>query len=250
MVITNIYPASSPTSWEKWESFNSKSTYIVDHKLWNDFLINNLSEKNGINLVKYGKVDKKNYNYLDTYINYLTSIIVTNLNKDEQKSYWINLYNALTIKVILDNYPVKSIRNINISGLFKIGPWDKKLLVIESEEVSLNDIEHRILRPIWNDLRVHYALNCASKSCPELQKVAFTPSNIESLLVKAESKYLNSSYGYKVENKAIVLSSIYNWFDIDFGKNEEEVLDYIKSVIDIDEYKKIKYDYDWTLNEY
>ncbi|MGL1892607.1 MAG: DUF547 domain-containing protein [Spirochaetaceae bacterium] len=249
-VISNLYAAPTPEVWEKWNEYNLNSTLVINHELWTTFLKRNLVSKNGMNLVKYSEVNRESYNNLSSYIEYLTSQKITNLNREEQKSVWINLYNALTIKVVLDHYPVKSIKNINISGLFKIGPWDKKLVSIESEEISLNDIEHKILRPIWNDHRIHYSLNCASMSCPELQKEAFTPNNIEGLLNIAEGTYLKSSYGHKFLNNTLILSSIYNWFYIDFGKDEEEVINYIESIINIRDYKKIKYSYDWSLNAY
>ena len=104
-------------------------------------------------------------------------------SRDEQLAYWINLYNALTVKVILDHYPVKSILDIDISpGWFSIGPWGKKLVAVEGVEISLDDIEHRILRPIWRDPRIHYALNCAAVGCPNLLREAFTGATAEVLL--------------------------------------------------------------------
>ncbi len=89
------------------------------------------------------------------------------LRRAEQFPFWINLYNALTVKVVLDHYPVEIIRDIDISpGLFADGPWGKKLVTVEGEALSLDDIEHRILRPIWKDPRLHYVLNCAALGVP------------------------------------------------------------------------------------
>ncbi len=116
-------------------------------------------------------------------------------------------YNALTVKVILDNYPVKSIRDIDISpGLLNDGPWDAKLLTIEGKEVSLNDIEHRILRPIFLDNRIHYAVNCASSGCPNLQPEAFTVENTEELLDRGAREYIAHERGVKISKNRLVVS--------------------------------------------
>ena len=114
--------------------------------------------------------------------------------------YWINLYNAFTVHLILEHYPQDSIVDIRY-GFFDFGPWDEKLLQIEDEEVSLNDIEHRILRPIWKDPRLHYALNCASLGCPNLQPESFYPGNVESLLNSRARDYINHPRGLRFENE-------------------------------------------------
>ena len=128
--------------------------------------------EDGIARIGYGAVSDEDRKSLDAYIAALAGHPGSRraLNRAEQQAYWINLYNALTVQVILDHYPVESIRDIDISpGLFADGPWGKKLVTIEGEAVSLDDIEHRILRPIWKDPRIHYAVNCASIGCPNLQ---------------------------------------------------------------------------------
>ena len=104
---------------------------------------------------------------LNAYVENLSRMPINDFNRAEQKAFWINLYNALTVKVVLAAYPVKSIRDIAISpGLFARGPWGKKLIEIDGETVSLNDIEHRILRPIWRDPRLHYALKLRCDRLP------------------------------------------------------------------------------------
>ena len=110
----------------------------------------------------------------------MSDLTITDYNKKEQLAYWINLYNSLTIKVVLEHYPVKSIKEIKLSGIFKPGPWKKELVIIEGKKLSLDNIEHDILRPIWKDNRVHYAVNCASIGCPNLQNSAFTAKNSDS----------------------------------------------------------------------
>ena len=116
--------------------------------------------------------------------------------------------------------------------------------------MTLNDIEHRILRPIWQDPRTHYAINCASLGCPNLQSQAFTQDNNETLLNKAANQFINSSKGVLISNKEVQLSSIYDWFSSDFGTKEQLFAHLKKYRPTIDtENKKIEYDYNWSLNE-
>ncbi len=181
---------------------------------------------------------------------------IRSFNKKEQLAYWINLYNALTIQLILKHWPVKSITKINISpGFFSFGPWDAPLATIEGKKITLNDIEHRILRPIWNTPLLHYVLNCASMSCPQLQNQAFTMQNSQKLMRKAAQEYVNSPYGVKVEASKLRLSKIYQWYQSDFGNTESQVLKHI-AVFAKPELKKqllghnksITYYYNWNIN--
>ena len=169
--------APSPDLWPRWQAHAAQGTEAVNHAPWDNLLKKYLvtSHPSGINRFRYGSVLAADRQMLAEYLRKLQTAKVSSLNRKEQKAYWINLYNALTVQVILDHYPVKSIKDIDISpGLFSNGPWDAKLLAIEGEKVSLNDIEHRILRPIFKDRRLHYALNCASLGCPNLQPKAYT----------------------------------------------------------------------------
>jgi len=176
------------------------------------------------------------------------------LNKAEQHAYWVNMYNALTIDVVLDEYPVTSIRKIRfLTSPF--GPWDKALLEVAGEDITLNDIEHRILRPIWQDARVHFAVNCASIGCPNLQAQAFTASNSEALLEKGAQEFVNHQRGVLRDGDTLTLSSIFDWYGVDFGNNESEVVealyDYISddNADNLEDYTAVEYDYDWSLNE-
>lgn len=188
----------------------------------------------------------------------MRAVEVSSLNRSEQKAFWINLYNGLTVKLILDHYPVESIRDIDLSpGIFSKGPWDAKLLKIEGQELSLNDIEHRILRPIWRDNRVHYALNCASLGCPNLQPKAFTPQNIEQMLEKSAHEYINHPRGLSFARNRLIVSSIYFWFQADFGDSEKGIIQHLKKYMSPENLKKLKalkkkrttHKYDWNLNE-
>jgi len=158
--------------------------------------------------------------------------------------------------IILQYYPVKSIKDIDISpGIFNDGPWDAKLLKIEGLDISLNDIEHRILRPIWRDNRVHYAVNCASLGCPNLQPQAYTADNLEEFLEKGARQFINHPRGVKFVRDKLQVSSIYFWFQEDFGDSKEGVIKHLEKYLADSKIQKLKtlqkgmkHQYDWSLN--
>ena len=257
-----MHPAAAAPSaklWPRWQASVESSTQVVDHSLWDTILTKYLvtEHPSAINRFRYSAVTAEDRQSLNSYLLQLQKVKVSALNRSEQKSYWINLYNALTVKVILDHYPVKSIMDIDISpGFFSNGPWDAKLFNLEGEELSLNDIEHRILRPIFNDNRVHYALNCASLGCPNLQPGAFTSVNTEQLLNEGAESYINNPSGVQVVNGQLEVSSIYKWFQADFGGSEQQVIEHLLLYAQgnlahtLRTYKgKIRFDYNWNLNE-
>ena len=256
---TAVLAAPKPELWPKWLGHNSHSEIRVDHKGWDRFLKIYIvtDEPSGINRVGYARVTPEDKENLKEYLKGLQSVRVSGWNRDEQEAYWINLYNALTVKVVLDHYPVKSIRDIDISpGWFKDGPWDAKLVKIEGEGMTLNDIEHRILRPIWKDNRIHFAVNCASLGCPNLQPEAFTRENTQTLLEKGAREYANHPRGLRIEGNRLTLSKIYKWFRADFGGSEDKVirhlLQYVKAPLaqTLRAFRgRITYEYDWDLNE-
>jgi len=234
---------------------NPKSTVTVDHVSWDGFLAKYVKDRNGISIVAYSSVSTKDARNLRKYIDSLGRTEVSQLARQEQFAYWVNLYNALTVRVILDHYPVNSIKDISYN-LFSQGPWAEPLVSVEGFELSLDDIEHQILRPVFRDSRIHYAVNCASFSCPNLQGVAFTRDNLELLLDRGAQQYINHSRGVNIVNNEIVLSRIYDWYARDFGDSESEILSHLKRYADDDLKSKLEgknviaeYVYDWALNE-
>jgi hypothetical protein len=253
-----IFGAPQPDLWPKWQKHDAASVQKIDHSPWDKLLKKYLvaPHPSGINRVRYGSVAPGDRKTLKSYLENLQSLPISAHNRAEQKAYWINLYNALTVEVVLSHYPVASIRDIGISpGLLSRGPWDAKLLTIEGEKLSLNDIEHRILRPIWKDARVHYAVNCASVGCPNLQLTAYTGANTESLLEKGAVEYINHPRGVGFKNGRLHVSSIYDWFKDDFGASRDRLLEHWLKYADKDladvlkTYKgSLDYGYDWSLN--
>ncbi len=244
--------------WERWTAHDPSATAAIDHAWWAGFVETYVTaHADGVNRIAYAEVTEADTAALEDYIAALAATPIDAYGRDEQLAYWINLYNALTVKVILDHYPVKSILDIGVSpGWFSIGPWGKKLVSVEGVEVSLDDIEHRILRPIWRDPRIHYALNCASIGCPNLREEAFTGPTAEALLARAARDYVNSARGARVSDGRLVVSSIYEWYKEDFGDSDQGVIDHLRRYAGpdlapaLDDVTRLADDdYDWALND-
>lgn len=244
--------------WPRWEAHDPKSTAEVDHDIWGDLLDRFLvTGADGINRFAYGDITLADRNELDRYIQNLADIRISSHNRPTQMAYWINLYNALTVQVILDHYPTASIRDIDISpGLFSDGPWGKKLLTIEGEKVALDDIEHQILRPIWQDPRIHYAVNCASIGCPNLQPIPFEPDRLDRQLDEAAIDFVNHQRAVDIQEGKLAVSSIYHWFKNDFGGTDQGVLAHLKAYLSPERAMKLEGftsidddGYDWRLND-
>ncbi len=244
--------------WPVWQAHDPASVQALDHQAWQDFLDTYLVQSpDGINRLPYGRVSLLDKKRLAAYLRRLSQVLVFGLNRSRQQAFWINLYNALTVKVILDHYPVKSIFDINISpGWFARGPWAKKLIKVEGRKLSLDDIEHRILRPIWKDPRVHYSLNCASLGCPNLSSEAFTKGNLERLLEEGARDYINHLRGVHFAGEKLVVSSIFKWFASDFGADSKALVTHLKKYSEANLRKRLQavtkisaYEYDWRLND-
>jgi hypothetical protein len=243
--------------WARWQAHDPAATARIDHAAWSRILETYvMPDAEGLNRFDYAGVSVPDRTALEGYIAGLTRRPISRYNRSEQFAYWINLYNALTVQLVLAHYPVASIRDIDISpGLFADGPWDKRLATIEGVAVSLNDIEHRILRPIWRDPRVHYAVNCASVGCPNLQRRAFTADGAEALLEEAARSYVNSPRGLRVTGSKLIVSSIYVWFNEDFGGDDAGVIAHLRRyakpalAAQLAGIRRIHdHAYDWTLN--
>lgn len=251
--------APSADLWERWTAHDPASGAVVDHAIWDDLLAKYLqSRAGGANLFDYAGLASSAPDRADLarYLDLLSATPVSSLNRDEQMAFWINLYNVLTVKVVVDHLPVASIRDIDISpGILSSGPWGKELVSIEGQALSLNDIEHRILRPIWRAPFVHYAVNCASIGCPDLKASAWTADKLDADLEAAARAYVNDPRGVRIDGDAIVVSRIYDWFIEDFGGSEKSVLAHLKTYADaklLADLKRIdRIDdtaYDWRLN--
>ncbi len=252
---TSALAAPKAKLWPRWEAHDPGSSASIDHGAWNDWLAAYVSTPaDGIARVAYGRVGDAGRASLESYIDSLGAVAISDYNRAEQRAFWINLYNALTVDIVLEHYPLESIRDIP-AGLFSRGPWRLELIEIEGEKLTLDDIEHRILRPIWRDPRIHYAVNCASLGCPNLQPRAFTAANGEMLLEQAAREFVNHERGARIDNGKLRVSSIYHWFDEDFGGSDAGVIAHLRRYADAALAGKLAaidriddHDYDWSLN--
>lgn len=206
--------------------------------------------KNGLVDYKGFKADEKK---LDRYLSRLESVDPQQLDRNEQMAFYINAYNAWTIKLILNNYPgVKSIKDLGT--IFK-SPWKKKFVKINGKTVTLDYIEHDILRPKFKDPRVHFAVNCASIGCPPLLNEPYTGADLNNQLDRVAKKFINDPNSNFVKNEALHVSRIFKWFGEDF---DNDILGYVRThaqgdlrqkIVSANGDLKIKYlDYDWSLN--
>jgi hypothetical protein len=229
----------------------------TDHGPWGLILSRYIvTRPDGLNLFAYGRVTPADRNSLAQYIKALEATPVSRLPRDAQMAFWINLYNAKTIDIVLAHYPVKSIRDISLGGLFTIGPWKQKNMTVEGKSLSLDDIEHNILRKQWKDPRIHYAVNCASMGCPNLGTRPFTPGNLEAMLDEGARSFVNHPRGASVSNGRLTLSRIWQWYRDDFGRTDADIIRHVSQYAapalrhQLDRIREIDgYDYDWTLNE-
>lgn len=247
-----------------WDASDESSTSVVDHTPW-QLLIDEyvLEHESGVNRVDYGalKASAEDRARLDDYLEMLQSVDPRQYSRAEQKAYWFNFYNALTVKTVMEEFPVESIREISdsllgIGGLIPIGPWGDARARVAGIDLTLDNIEHGILRPIYRDPRIHYGVNCASIGCPNLVTTAFTAENIEELLEEAARAYVNHPRGVDiVDEDFMVISSIYTWFVEDFGGRDETVIEHLAQYAEPELAERlgnfagfIEYEYDWALN--
>lgn len=199
------------------------------------------------------KASKTDTAMLGNYIDHMAAQIPSDMPRDDAMAYWANLYNALTVQVVAENYPVKSIRKIK-SG-YRAGPWKRDSVVVEGRKLSLDDIEHNILRPTYQTPLVHYMVNCASVGCPNLKATPWQAATLAADQEDAARAYINSPRGAIIKNGRLQVSSIYKWFDDDFGGSQAGVIAHLSQYADADlraalesSTKIDKYTYDWDVN--
>jgi hypothetical protein len=213
-------------------------------------IFNSLLKKNvdGKGMVDYQSLKKKE-TILDNYLTYLQETIPTeNWSLNKEKAYWLNTYNAYTIKIILTKYPLKSIRDIKIDGKTA---WKTPFIKVGENTYTLDWIEHEILRKKYNDPRIHVGINCASMSCPKLLNFAFSENNVETALTNLMVGFINDDDRNKISKNNVELSKIFDWFSSDFKKNGT-IIEYLNNYASekINEKASIKYlTYDWSLNK-
>ncbi|MCM0020702.1 MAG: DUF547 domain-containing protein [Tagaea sp.] len=229
-----------------------------DHAAWGALLARHRKiGADGIARFAYAEVTRTDRAALGAYIDALARVDPRTLTRPAQFAYWVNLYNALTVRVVLDHAPVASILDIRPTpGALLPGPFRAKMIAVAGADLSLDDIEHRILRPIWRDPRIHYVVNCASLGCPDLPATPLDPRDLDSALDAAARAYIGHPRGLAIEGDGLVLSKIYLWFREDFGGDEAGLRAHLAAhaspavAARIEAARRIAdYRYDWSLND-
>ncbi|MFL0353890.1 DUF547 domain-containing protein [Xanthomarina sp. GH4-25] len=212
----------------------------VNYNSWNSFLQKHVNSNGEVNYKAITSDKQLLQTVLDEFSKNKPDYTWT---KNETLAYWINAYNAFTIKLIINNYPLKSIKDIK-------KPWDQEFISIGKYPMSLNEIEHEILRKM-NEPRIHFAIVCASFSCPKLQNKAFTAKNLDSQLTTATKEFLADKNRNNISENNIEISKIFDWFSKDFTENGT-LFEFLNQYSDIQispNAKKRFKDYNWALNE-
>ena len=238
-------------------SSTSGATLTIDHSTWTKLLQTYVKPRaDGLNRVDYAGFKAEGRPALSAYLAQLQAVDPAALDKPEQFAFWANLYNAKTIDVVLEAYPVASIKNIKFGNILASGPWSNKVLRVSGTELSLDDIEHNILRPYFKDARVHYAVNCASVGCPNLGTEAFAGARLSEQLDAAARAFVNHPRGFKAVGGRVEASKIYSWFMKDFGKSDADVLAHARAYASPPLANALRqataingFDYDWSLND-
>ncbi|MGL4242445.1 MAG: DUF547 domain-containing protein [Beijerinckiaceae bacterium] len=220
----------------------------------------------GVNRIDYAKwhANAADRRTLDAYVKELETRKPSAMPRDEAFAYWGNLYNALTLKLVLDKYPIETVRDIKSEGglgaWFDVkaytGPWRQQRSMVEGEKLSLDDIEHKKMRPVFKDPRVHYVVNCASWGCPNLKTTAWRAATLEADLEAAARDFINHRRGVQqLPNGSLKVSSIYKWFIEDFGGDDAGVLAHLRKYAGPELAQRLtgspkiaEDDYVWTLN--
>ena len=232
--IDDITSDSSPISHDIWDALLQKhvdNTGLVNYR---GFIRDSLEFNSYLNLLSKNHPNKENW------------------SEDEELAYWINTYNAFTVKLIIDYYPVKSIKDIAGSILFINSPWDLKFIEIEGETYDLNNIEHGIIREKFSEPRIHFALVCAAVSCPRLRNKAFTAERLDQQLEEEAKYFFNNPAKNKISADKLELSKLLSWYWGDFKDVASSRAEYVNrySKVKANPDAKVDYlEYSWELNE-
>ena len=187
---------------------------------------------------------------LGRYVDKLSALDPADWPRNAALAYWINLYNAVTLRLILDNYPLDSIKDIG--GFLKKSPWKRELVTVNGRKLTLNNIENDIIRPDFGDARIHFALNCASIGCPPLSDEVFAAERLSEQLDAACRVALNRDQWVQVDGEKLKLTKIFDWYGDDFEKGGGSVLEFIRryrtEAMPEGEVEIDFMSYDWSLN--
>lgn len=216
--------------------------FSQEHSQWDDLLQNHVNENGEVDYQSFKNDEVKLANYLKAISENKPS---SSASKEEVIAYWANLYNAYTVQAILENFPIRSIKDLKKGNI-----WDYPFILVDGEVMSLNYIEHGILRKNYKEPRIHFILNCAARSCPKLHNRAFTKENINSLMDQLATDFINNSNKNILMQDELLLSQIFNWYKDDFTANGNlihYINQYAKQKVSHSATIKFK-SYNWELN--
>ncbi len=240
---------------EFWNDFEPSSLIDLDHspfsEILNKYVISD--HPSGIARFNYEAVTEADYAKLERYLDFLQIMEPRQLTQAEAKAYWINLYNAATLRFV-----VKAVANGRASKIRARGlparRWRQKIITISEQRLSLEDIMHGVIRPMYNDRRVHYALFFCTLGGADMPKEAFDGDNNEALLTSLETSFLQHSRAVRIEGDSLMLSEIFKQYDTDFATNRRDLIEYLKQRVPdpvaqaMSGVNRIRYDYDETVN--
>jgi hypothetical protein len=214
----------------------------VSHSSWDALLSRHVTSEGKVNYDGF----KSDIAKLDAYLNLIgNNEAKPGWTQAEKKAFWLNTYNAWTIKLVLERYPVNSIKDVSAK------PWDKRFIKVGANTLTLNDIENKIIRRQFKDARIHFAVNCAAISCPKLSNKAFTAINVEKELDRLTKEFLKTDNVNLIE-KSAQLSKIFEWYAADFIEESESILKFVEQHSGMTFHPKVKVsylEYNWKLNK-
>lgn len=241
---------------EFWDDREESSPIKVNHSAWQSILDRYLDDQHpsGINRFDYYGVSSVDRQRLQDYLDYLQLLEPRQFNTAEQKAYWINLFNATVVALVIGNgEEVSSIRLIRTS-FRRPFPWQREVLEVLTKKLNLDNIQNGIIRPIYKDSRMHYALHKGALGSPNLLKQAFTADNLDALLDKAATEFVNHPRAVSRNGNNIVLSTLYESYADDFSADQGSLISYLSTLLkpelaeQLEQFDQINFAYDWDLN--
>lgn len=237
----------------RWAAYLPGSRQTVDHRIWDSFLVRyRRVRSDGVALLPYGEITQAEQELLDGYLSSLAAVRVSTLDRPEQLAFWLNLHNALVVRLVTRHYLVLSVRDIDPSGG---GPWGRPIVEVEGVRLSLADIRDRILRGIWHDARLHYGFNYGAVGSPSLPARAFAGADVDLQLDQLALEFVNHPRAVWIDKGNLVLSSLYDWFAADFGGPGAPVLAHLRlyAAADLRPWlspdARVDFAFDWSLND-
>lgn len=216
-----LWAAPAADYWPYWDRDDARNPTTIDHSVWDQLLVEYSVDEpaTGIVRFRYGALTREDRQRLRGYLGRMAALDPRRYSRPEQKAYWMNLYNALSVEAVLEHYPAQL-----ESGFRSALPpsiWSKERIKVVGKRLSLNDIEHRILRPLWQDHRIHFGLNCASLECPNMSDRAYTAATLEEQLKRAGRRFINGTRGVVYEDGVLRASPLFRDNLLDFADDEK-----------------------------